>query len=492
LDGAAPSDTLNYLMKRRKFLSTAGSALGAASLSAQGRRPPNVLFVTCDDLGLQLSCYGERRITTPNLDRLAGSGVRFTTAYVVQASCSPSRSGMFTGLYPHSNGQYGLANTGYSLHEHLRDKTMPALLKKAGHRTGIIGKLHVEPEASFPWDVRDTNNATTRQVKTVAPRAADFMRGSGNQPFFLMVNFSDPHAFRNENAVGGWNFPPQIDGIPERPLPPGPLTLFDFQQIDTPLQRERTAGYLNAIERLDVGIGLLMDALDKSGHVDNTLVVLCGDHGPPFARGKTTVYESGLRVPFLLRWPEVTRPGVVSDRMVSTVDILPTVLDAAGVKPPARLHGHSLRGPVSGGAGREYLAAEFHFHGSNPFFPRRAIRDRRFKLIHNLLAGRAKPSTGIDGDQAFAVSREDRYAGTAVRRAFDTFSNPPEFEFYDLYSDPVEFRNLAGNSATDAEQKRLTRALFEWRRQTDDPFLDPGFLEKVAKEGAPARRKSGV
>jgi N-sulfoglucosamine sulfohydrolase len=476
------------MIRRRSFLSAAAAA-AAVPLNAQ-RRPPNVLFITCDDLGLQLSCYGERRITTPNLDRLAGSGVRFTTAYVVQASCSPSRSGMFTGLYPHSNGQYGLANTGYSLHEHLRGKTMPALLKPAGYRTGIIGKLHVEPESSFPWDMRDTNNATTRQVKTVAPRAAEFMRGSSGQPFFLMVNFSDPHAFRNEKAVGGWDFPPQVDGIPERPLPPGPETLFDFQQIDTPLQRERTAGYLNAIERLDVGVGLLMDALDKSGHADNTLVVLCGDHGPPFARGKTTVYESGLRVPFLLRWPEVTRPGVVSDRMVSTVDILPTVLDAAGVRPPTVLHGRSLRHAVGGGPWREYLAAEFHYHGSTPFFPRRAIRDRRYKLIHNLLAGRAKPSTGIDGDQAFQTSREDRYAGTAVRRAFDTFSDPPEYELYDLYSDPVEFNNLGGNPKVAAEQKRLMEALLQWRRETNDPFLEREFLEKVFKAGAPAARKT--
>jgi N-sulfoglucosamine sulfohydrolase len=177
--------------------------------------------------------------------------------------------------------------------------------------------------------------------------------------------------------------------------------------------------------------------------------------------------------------------------MVSTVDILPTILDAASVTPPAGLHGRSLRDAVAGGAWREYLAAEFHYHGSNPFYPRRAIRDRRYKLIHNLLAGRAKPSTGIDGDQAFPSSREERYAGTAVRRAFDTFSNPPEFEFYDLYSDPIEFQNLAGTPSVAAEQKRLTQALADWRRQTNDPLLDAALVEKLIREGAPAMRKAG-
>jgi len=285
-------------MRRRTFLY---SGTGLAALNAHAAARPNILFITADDLGLNLSCYGENRFTTPNLDRLAGSGMRFTTAYVVQASCSPSRSGMFTGLYPHANGQLGLANTGYALHENLRDKTIPALLKPAGYRTGIIGKLHVEPEASFPWDHRKQGN-TTRQVRTVAPEAEEFIRASGDAPFFLMVNYSDPHAFRNEKATGGWDFPPQIDGLPENPLPPGPGTLFKWQGIDNEQQRIRTAGYFNAIQRLDTGIGLLMDTLQRTGEAETTVVVFCGDHGPPFARGKTTAC-SGSRSPRRPRTP---------------------------------------------------------------------------------------------------------------------------------------------------------------------------------------------
>jgi N-sulfoglucosamine sulfohydrolase len=304
-----------------------------------------------------------------------------------------------------------------------------------------------------------------------------------------MVNFADPHAFRNADAAGGWDFPPQVDGLPQKPLPPGPSTLFPFQQVDTPEQRVRTAGYLNAVERLDVGIGLLMDALDKSGKADDTVVVFCGDHGPPFARGKTTCYESGLRVPFFLRWPGVTRPAMVSPRMVSTVDILPTFLDAAGIPAPHPLHGTSLRQAVTPGRPwRQFLAAEFHFHGASPFFPRRAITDGQWKLIHNLLAGRATPSTGIDGDQAMRFSRDPRYEATPVRRAFDTFANPPEFELYNLANDPIEFQNLAGTSGGSSAQQRLTKALTEWRKQTDDPFLDPDFTEKMVRDGAPASR----
>lgn len=457
-------------MIRRQFLFT---ALGAF---AQPKPKPNVLFITADDLGLYLGCYGEKRIQTPRLDAFAKEGVQFQVAYVAQASCSPSRSAMFTGLMPHANGQYGLANAnmGFQLHAHLRNATIPNLLKKAGYRTGIIGKLHVDPESSFQFDYRERPN-TTRQVRTVAPQAEAFFKKDG--PFFLMINFTDPHAFR-DNGAGPWYFPPHVDGVPERPLAPSRETLFDWQRVDNTEQRERTANYLNAVARFDTGVGLVLDALERSGKAKDTLVIVIGDHGAPFARGKTTVYESGIRIPFLLRWPGVSKPHV-SPKMVSTVDILPTILDAAGAEPPQGLHGKSLRGVAASPKAnwRKFLVAEFHFHGK-PFYPRRAIRDGRYKLIHNILAGKAKPMTGIDGDNAYPKSKTD--APAEARRAFETFADPPEFELYDLASDPVEFHNIAGAPAHAAAERRLKQALLEWRKQTGDPALTEAFLTEQA------------
>ncbi|MHC4167248.1 MAG: sulfatase family protein [Planctomycetota bacterium] len=475
---------------RRDFLKSAGLVVASmlAPLSnvsqAGDRKRLNVLFITADDLGLQLGCYGETLIETPNLDRLAASSVQFRTAYVAQASCSPSRSAMFTGLHTHSTGQYGLTNSGFALHPRLRNKTIPNLLRPAGYRTGIIGKLHVAPEESFQFDFREHNTINTRHVRRVAETADEFLQSTGDRPFFLMVNYSDPHAFRDPKDRRKWNFPPQVDGLPTDPLPPGEKTIFPFQQIDTPAQRVRTAGYYNAVQRLDDGIGMLMNVLGKHRHRDDTLIVFIGDHGPPFARGKTTVYESGIRIPFIVRWPGVSRP-MKSPAMVSTIDILPTILDATGMAPAGKMHGKSLR-PVLSSADapwREYLVAEFHFHGGRPFYPRRAIRDQRYKLIHNLLAGKSKPSNSIDADPAYRLSRQPRYDGTPVRRAFETFANPPEFELYDLQEDPVEFNNVAGETEYRAIQKRLTEALFEYRKQTDDPFLDPEFVEKINRRG---------
>jgi N-sulfoglucosamine sulfohydrolase len=467
-------------MRRRHFLI---QTLALPAL-AQPAKPPNILFITTDDLGLYLSCYGEKRIQTPRLDAFAKSGVRFETAYVAQASCSPSRSAMFTGLMPHANGQYGLANTGFQLHPDLHKATIPALLKQAGYRTGIIGKLHVEPEDSFPWDMR-ARRIDTRKVRTVAPEAQKFMAAPG--PFFLMVNFSDPHAFRENPQSSKWYFPPQVEGLPEKPIPPSRETLFDWQQVDNEEQRERTANYLNAVARVDTGAGLLLDALKASGHENDTLVIFIGDHGAPFARGKTTVYESGLRVPYIVRWPGVSKP-MVSSKMVSTVDILPTILDAAGQTPPSKLHGKSLKPLLANpnAPWRQYLAAEFHWHGASPFYPRRAIRDTRFKLIHNLLAGKAKPSTGIDGDTAFKRSRE---SNPEVQRAFDTFADPPEFELYDLASDPIEFHNLSAQPQHAKTLKTLQNALLAWRRETNDPFLSSDYLNQYVRQGSPASQK---
>ena len=469
-------------------------------ISRSGTSParPNVLFITADDLGLQLGCYGDTVIETPQIDALAASGVQFDVAYVAQASCSPSRSAMFTGLYPHANGQYGLTARGYfALHPHLRDATIPNILKRAGYRTGIIGKLHVAPGTSFQFDYRKPSHVEARQVKLVAQRASEFMTHCGQQPFFLMVNYTDPHAYRHRDAetnkiVGGWTFLDRVEGIPETLVQPSAKTVFPFQQIDSPEQRKRVASYYNEVKRLDTGVGLLLETLKRHGHADNTLVIFIGDHGPPFNRGKATTYEGGLRIPFLVRWPGVSKP-MRSSAMVSTVDILPTILDATGAKTDVEMHGRSLR-PVLENADaswREFLAGEFHVHGP-PWFPQRAIRDGRYKLIQNLLADSTRPTGEIDGDIGYSTSRDPRYAGTHIRTAFDTYADPPEFELYDLASDPWEFHNLAGNAEQAEAEQRLKTALEAWRHETNDPALDPAFHDQIKQQFASPKRPGGA
>lgn len=452
---------------------------------------PNFLLVTADDLGLQLSCYGDPYIETPHLDALAASGVQYETAYVTQASCSSSRSSMFSGMFPHTTGQIGLANAGFVLAEEEVGENVTRYLKDAGYRTGILGKLHVAPETSFPFDYRPKKQ-DARDIREVADNAAQFLGDASDAPFFLMVNYADPHVWKEPNGHQG--FPPQWKGLPPNPIAEDTVPGWAFQGFDEPIARRRVSNYYNTVKRLDLGIGMLLDELEKAGHDEDTIVIFLGDHGPPFNRGKTTCYESGLRVPFLLRWPGVAEPGTISQALVSATDIVPTILDAARIPFPREFHGSSLRPTAttseSPDGWRTHLCAEFHYHGNTNFFPRRAVTDGRFKLIHNLLAGEASPTNRVDGDPTGKFADEEKYRDTPAGAAFRRYADPPEWELHDLENDAVEFTNLAADPAHAAQLAELQAALAKWREETNDPLLEESGLDRFRQIGEEARMRN--
>ncbi|MCP4639118.1 MAG: sulfatase [bacterium] len=467
------------MLNRRAFCRSAmfGAAgvlagCGGAYVAAKKKRP-NILLVTTDDQGVHAGCYGDPYARTPNLDKMAAEGVRFTRAYVTQASCSPSRSSIFTGLYPHQNGQIGLAHRGYSMHEGI--PTMPAVLKAAGYRTGVIGKVHVGPKEALPFDwFGGVTTPGTRRVKLVADRAEIFLRETGDAPFFLMVNYFDPHRPLAD----------QSDGVPERPLQPEEVKPFPFLGLDTPKVRGEVAAYYNCVERADAGLGLLLDLLERTGKASNTLVVYLGDHGAPFTRSKTTCYEAGVQVPFVVRWPGRTAAGRANDGFASTVDLLPTVAEAAGLDLPAPVAGRSLVPLLEGRTveWRSTLCTEYTSHGRKNYFPRRAIRDDRFKLILNLTPERGNPVGGVDGCAAWQASRDSALEGTKIREVYDTYRNPPPVELYDLENDPYEFENLAGKAESAEVEAGLMAQLEAWRKETEDPLLDPEALATLTRE----------
>lgn len=452
---------------RRDFCRTAAAAATAFAVGrARAARRLNLVLITGDDLGPQLGCYGDRQARTPHLDQLAADGVRFSHGWVTQASCSPSRSSMFTGLYPHQNGQLGLSHRGYSMRPGW--PTLPQVLQAAGYRTGVVGKIHVAPEKDLPFDLKLTNAQRTNDVAAVAGDVRKFVGEAGAQPFFLMVNFVDPHR----------PFHQQIKDLPATPHTAEDTTPFGFLGLDTPKVRTEVAGYYNGAERVDHGVGLVRAALREAGRADDTVILFIGDHGPPFTRGKTTCNEAALRIPYLVYWPDRQRAGTVRDELVSTVDILPTFCEAAGIATPEDIQGRSLapllQGDTSGA--REYLAGEYNAHGPKNWFPRRAITDGRYKLILNLLRDRPNPVLGVDGCVAWSESQLPQYDGTAIREVYDRHRYPPREEFFDLQADPYEFVNLADSPAHQGELSRLGLALGRWREATADPLLDPDEL----------------
>ena len=444
----------------------------------------NILLITADDLGLQLNCYGDNTVATPHLDALAQRSVRFETAYVAQASCSSSRSAMLTGTYPHTNGQYGLANAGVGFHvrPEIIQQSIPNVLKRHGYYTGVIGKLHVDPEQEFALDVHTKEGFGSRDVVRQVALAKDFWRESSDQPWFLMFNVFDPHVM-GKRPPGQPAFPDVVKGIPADPIAPDDVTAWPWQDVDTPVTRKRIAGYYNCVQRVDAAVGRLLKSLDNSGQRERTLVIFLGDHGPPFSRGKTTCYEAGLRVPFLLDWPGLS-DAHMSPKLVSAVDIAPTVFDAAGVETPAIVQGNSLRAvaqrhPTS--TWRDTLVGEFHFHGASSFYPTRAITDGRYKLIYRLPGSIGNAIVSVDGDPSnreVAKLPSDHPAHPLYQK----LREPPPLELFDLASDPHELVNLAGDSAAADIETRLKAALESWQESTDDPFRDAAFRNAVGRK----------
>lgn len=436
---------------------------------------PNVLLIVSEDNGPELGCYGDPYARTPNLDRLAAEGVRFENAFVPYSVCSPSRACFLTGLYPHQNGQIGLATHKFAMYR----KDTPnfaALLKGHGYDTGLIGKLHVNPPSAFPFDftaIPSSNFRRRQSPADYAAAAAQFFDQADDTPWFLSVNFPDAHL----------PFLREANGLPIRPLDANDVEPMPWIGVDTPRLREQVANYYNCLERLDFAIGLLLDELQETRQADNTLVFYIGDHGAQFPRGKGTVYEAGLRVPMIVRWPGQAQAGEVRRELVSTLDLLPTALAATGVNPLRELPGQALQPLLAGAAAEETRPYIYGFTtGSFPgnCFIQHSVRDERFKLISSPRPGTDNliSRSYLDESHPYFVISGATVADQAaiaphVRDAFDRWSRPPRYELYDLNADPYEWHNLADDPGLADVRARLIKALTDMQQQTRDPFLDP-------------------
>ena len=449
-----------------------------ADAREKGKSKPNILLMVAEDHGLQLSCYGDKHISTPNLDALASEGVRFENAYVTQAGCSPSRASIFTGLYPHNNGQIGLATHGLRMY---KDDTpnLTTYLKDAGYRTGIIGKIHVNPEFAFVFDFKafPKSNFNNRRVKDFARSAGEFFRAS-DDPFLMWISFPDAHR----------PFHDRQDGIPQRVMGPDDVETLPMVGVSTRQTLQTTASYYNCMQRLDVAVGMVLKELADSGKADNTLIIYLSDHGPDFPRAKKTIREGGSRVPLIMRRDGHLPKGRTESRLVSSVDILPTILDIAGIQRRGDdFDGTSLLPLLNNESTRlrEHLFTEFTLHWPETYYPGRAVRDRRFKLVHNLLPDRENPVYDIylvrQRPETFAPD-EWKSAQKQVREAYEIFRQPPEFELYDLRDDPWEFNNLAEDARYSEQLTRLKKRLAQWQKETNDPLRHKHILARFTAE----------
>lgn len=459
-------------MRRRSLLkglagAAAVSATPAPLIAAPTGRHRNVLLLISDDQGLDLGIYGTP-IRTPRLDRLAREGAYFTQGYAAVSSCSPSRAVINTGLYTHQNGMYGLQHDVH--HQSLLDgiETLPAMLRRAGFATALVGKKHVGPDRAFPYEAELVpERSGIRDVRELATAASSFIRSTDDRPFFVTVAYSDPHRaavdYGNDRKWPGVQpvaYDPRKVPIP-RHLP------------DLPAVRHDLAEYYESLSRLDTGVGMLLDDLAATGRADDTLVIFLSDNGRPFPAAKTNLYDPGLHLPLIVR-----APGLGSgrnDAIVSWVDVAPTVLEWTGVAAPTAypLSGRSLL-PLVGkrdDPARDAVFASHDFHEINQYYPMRSIRTRTHSYILNIAHPLVYP---IAGDVAGSESWKAIVADPTIRlgrRTQAAYLKRPAEELYDLTRDPDELTNLADDPALADIKAALAKRLHDMRAATKDPWL---------------------
>ena len=437
---------------RQEFLAAVG-ALATAGCVTQRRgtavqkgdsRPNLVLFISDDHDLFYTSCYGNETLRTPTFDRLAREGLVFDRAFTATAMCAPSRSMLYTGLFPHRNGAH-------PNHSSVREGTrsLPHYLQPLGYDVVLAGKKHIKPPECFPF------------TYIAQDEVGAFLEGAGERPFCLVIASNEPHT---PHATGGYT-PDEIEVAPFL--------------VDTPVSRQRIADYCTDIDLLDAEVADVLDLLQANGFDDNTLFIYTSDHGAPLPFAKWTCYEAGLHVPFIARWPKHIEPGTRTDAMISFVDVLPTFLELAGGPPEPNLDGIPFTGVLLGETDT-HRDVVFGTHTSEGIsngspYPIRAIRTATHKYIVNPMPEATFTNNITEGGERFGdfwqswqqAAETDAFA----RERVHLYQHRPAEELYDLRTDLYELINLADAPESRALMDALRQQLIDWMTQQGDLLL---------------------
>ena len=439
---------------RRTFLNKC--AIGMASLAfldrlnnnvyGNSKKKPNILWLIAEDLSQDLGCYGDQIVKTPNMDKLASEGARYTNAFATSTVCSPSRSAFMTGMYQTTIGAHhhrSHRDDGYVLPKPV--EVITSYFRKAGYFTSCCQDAEWKRpgKTDFNFTLSKTFDGT------------DWRQRKSGQPFFAQVNFNETHrVFANDH---------------ENPVDPNKVTVPPYYP-DHPITRKDWANYLECIQVLDKKVGQVLKRLEEDGLADNTLVFFFADHGRPHVRDKEFLYDGGIRVPLIIRWPGHIRPGSVVDDMISAIDFGPTCLSFAGIKPPSHMQGRVFMG--KGALKRKHIFAARDRCGST-FDRIRCVQTKKFKYIRNFYP------------QISAFTQSNCYKRelypvltlmevlwsqgklTPEQAQFMSSTRPKE-ELYDLQNDPHQIYNLAGDAKYRAKLNELADVLDKWIRETND------------------------
>ncbi|MGI5818612.1 MAG: sulfatase [Armatimonadota bacterium] len=422
---------------------------------------PNIVMLVPHDLGTYCGCY-DAAIETPNIDGLAADGVRFTRYHCSAPQCSPSRGSISTGRYPHTNGLVGLAHLGWEIAPGI--PTLQQRLKRAGYSTHLFGVQHERAGGEEAAEALGYDEAFPTKGRA-SELAEDFSgwlgeRRAGEGPFFASIGTREPH--RKFPLEG-----PEVDAPEDvEPLP----WLPDREGV------RRDIGGLNALtRRLDEGVGIVREAIERSEGAENTLIVMTCDHGLAMPRAKGTCYRPGTLTTLIMRMPGRWDDGSTRDALLSNCDLAPTLMEMLGEPVDEPVDGRSFLGLLDGAAWEphEQIFTEMTYHAM--YTPMRCLRTERYAYIRNF---GELPLVHLPGDIFNSPSGEemrDEYYATAR----------PREELYDLERDPWEYENLAGDAEYAGLLADLSDRMDRWMEETGDLLLEgrwpanPTLIEKM-------------
>jgi arylsulfatase A-like enzyme len=437
-------------MQRREILTGALAAVLPGPRAVAQRRPLNILWLTAEDMGPQIGCYGYPLVRTPNLDRLAAQGVRFTHAFTTAPVCSSSRSAFNTGMYQTSIGAHhhrSHREDGYRLPQGVRLITdyfrergyFTCNVRNAAPNVPGTGKTDFNFTAEKPYDGTHWNQ-----------------RKPG-QPFFAHLNFRETHkgpAFPEARKQEYLVDPAKV------PLPP--------YYPDHPVVRDEFANYLDTADLLDTRIGAALRRLEQDGLADNTAVFFFGDNGRCLIRGKQWCYDAGVHVPLIVRWPGGAAAGTVREDPVSAIDITATSLALAGIE-PRKMQGRVMLGP--GAARRDHVFAA-RDRCDMTVDRIRSVRTRRYNYIRNFMPERpyTQYNEYILKQYPTLTVMKELHAKGKLSGPELLFMQPrkPEEELYDVNADPHEIKNLAGSPEHEGILRDLRGKVQGWIQETND------------------------
>ena len=437
------------------------------------KKLPNLVFIIADDLAWDdLSPFGHESIMTPNLQRLADGGMRFELAFLTTSSCSPTRASLITGRYPHQTDAE-------QLHWPLpkNQVTFVEKLKEKGYWTGAAGKWHLGDAVRDRFDkILEADESGFQLPAGEAAKSGEFAEKiegeaqSGctdwvpllkeratDRPFFLWLAALDPHRPYHDDILEDGARPEEVKLPPYHP--------------DTPAVRADYQNYYDEITRLDRYVGNVLDEIEAAGLTDRTAIFFMSDNGRPFPRDKTTLYDSGIRTPLIVKWPGTIAPGSVCARLVSTVDLAKTVLSIAKIeKPGITFEGIDLTPLFTAPEKplREYIFAEKNWHDYED--RSRAVRNERYKYIRNDYPDLplTPPADVVRSATYVELLRIlEKNELTESQKGHFQVPRAPE-ELYDLRLDPHELDNLAADPRYEPILVAMRAALADWEAKTED------------------------